>query len=268
MLMSKPTVFNKQAVQQSFDIAADSYNQFTSLQRTIGDRLFCEIEKKVLGSVIDIGSGTGYLTKKLSALSAVDDLYALDMAAGMLQQTKANVSGAQLNGLICADAESLPLANGSVNAVCSNLAYQWCSNLQYAISEVYRTLQSQGYFAFSTFGPQTLQELKKAWGQVDDAVHVNAFEPVDKIQQYLKNAGFENISVTSENIEMYYDSPKQLMLDLKGMGAHNVNKGRRKGLTGIQAFKSMLSAYERLRVAEGVPATYEAVYVYAQKPTR
>jgi len=65
---------------------------------------------------------------------------------------------------------------------------------------------------------------------------------------------------------MHYDTPKQLMLDLKGMGAHNVNKGRRKGLTGIHAFKSMLLAYERLRVTEGIPATYEAVYVYAQKP--
>jgi len=266
MLMNKPAVFNKQAVQQSFDIAAGSYNQFTSLQRTIGDSLFCEIEKTVSGSVVDIGSGTGYLTKKLSELRVVDDLYALDMAAGMLQQTKVNVLETQLNGLICADAENLPLASESVNAVCSNLAYQWCSNLRQAINGVYDALQPQGCFAFSTFGPQTLQELKTAWGQVDDAVHVNAFEPVDKIQQYLENAGFENISVTSENIVMYYDSPKQLMLDLKGMGAHNVNKGRRKGLTGIQAFKSMLSAYERLRVAEGVPATYEAVYVYAQKP--
>jgi len=49
------------------------------------------------------------------------------------------------------------------------------------------------------------------------------------------------------------------------MGAHNINRGRRLGLTGVQRFKSMLLEYEALRTKQGVPATFQAVYVYAEK---
>jgi malonyl-CoA O-methyltransferase len=69
--------------------------------------------------------------------------------------------------------------------------------------------------------------------------------------------------VVSEDIVMYYESPKELMLSLKGMGAHNINQGRNRGLTGVTAYKTMLNDYERLRSKKGIPATFQAVYVEA-----
>ncbi|ORU93507.1 MAG: malonyl-[acyl-carrier protein] O-methyltransferase BioC [Cycloclasticus sp. symbiont of Bathymodiolus heckerae] len=261
----RQAVFDKQVVQQSFDLASDRYNQFTSLQRTIGDRLLERIDVCSQGNVLDIGSGTGYLTKKLTELNHADDVYALDISTGMLQQTKLNTRQSSLNGFICADAENLPLAKESIRAVYSNLAYQWCSNLGKAIGDVHDILQTDGVFAFSTFGPKTLQELKSVWATVDGAVHVNYFEDMSDIQGYLERSGFKQITVRSEDIVVHYDTPKQLMLGLKGMGAHNINQGRNKGLTGVGAFKAMLKKYEGLRVESGIPATYEAVYVYAKK---
>jgi len=259
--------YSKDMVRQSFDVASRSYNQYTSLQRLIGDRLLLHkaLRNTVCRSVLDLGSGTGYLTKKLSELRGVDNLYALDIAVGMLRQTRHHLGDYQAKGLICADAEKLPLTDGVIDAVYSNLAFQWCDNLEKVFCQTHRVLQPKGSFLFSTFGPSTLFELKESWREADKAVHVNSFVGEDVIRQNLQLAGFKNISILSDDIVKYYESPKQLMLDLKGMGAHNMNQGRRLGLTGVQAFKAMLNAYEALRTEQGIPATFQAIYVYADK---
>jgi len=260
-------VFDKSQVQQSFALASSSYNQFTALQRTIGDQLLKQQPELSTVSIkaLDIGAGTGYLTKKIMSLEAVNEVYALDIATAMLQQTRANVQAVKSLELIAADAENLPLATEVVGAVYSNVAYQWCSQLEQAFAESHRVLQQGGCFSLSTFGTRTLIELKSAWAAADDAVHVNDFLNTETIQQYLTAVGFNEISVLSEDIVMYYDSPKQLMLDLKGMGAHNMNVGRNHGLTGVSAYKRMLAAYEGLRTEQGIPATFQAVYAYARK---
>jgi len=260
-------LFDKSVVQQSFALASSSYNQFTALQRTIGDQLLKQqgalTEAKI--KALDIGSGTGYLTKKIMELGSVNEVNALDIAMAMLQQTRVNAQAVKPLTLIAADAENLPLAADVVGAVYSNVAYQWCAQLKQAFAETHRVLQENGYFAMSTFGENTLNELKTAWSSADNAVHVNDFVDVETIKQYLIEVGFNEVQVLSEDIVMYYDSPKQLMLDLKGMGAHNMNVGRNHGLTGVSAYKRMLATYESLRTDKGIPATFQAVYAYARK---
>ncbi len=260
--------FNKQTVQQSFDVASKHYDQFTSMQRTIGNHLLAFQQEEPSGNVLDIGAGTGYLTRKLREFEHIEKLYALDIALGMLMQTRQNMAGNQLNGTVCADAESLAIKNNCLNAVYSNVALQWCSNLPLVFKEASRVLQKDGMFVFSTFGPRTLQELKASWSVADNAVHVNEFVDMDAIRSLLGSAGFSEIRVSSEEIVMYYPSPKQLMLGLKGMGAHNMNQGRKLGLTGVTAYKAMLRAYEALRTDNGIPATFQAVYVEAKREVR
>lgn len=260
--------FDKSLVRRSFDHASTRYNRFTALQRTIGDGLLSRFNVSPLQdhrTTLDIGSGTGYLSGQLSQQKDIDTLYALDISADMLQQTKMAMQGLQCTQLVCADAEELPLYHSSVDAVYSNVAYQWCSDLPQAFRESLRVLKNEGVFIFSTFGERTLFELKNAWGTIDDSIHVNDFMPADIIERYLVDAGFKEVSVCYEEIVMYYPSPKDLMLDLKGMGAHNINEHRQKGLTGVGVYKSMLSAYELLRTDKGIPATFQAVYAYAQK---
>ncbi|MEW5008126.1 malonyl-[acyl-carrier protein] O-methyltransferase BioC [Cycloclasticus sp. 46_83_sub15_T18] len=259
--------FDKSLVRQSFGSASSSYNQFTALQRTIGDQLLQQQENlpSNQGKVLDIGAGTGYLTEKIIGSNKLDELYALDIAPEMLRQTRLNVTAVKPLTLLCADAEDLPLAAETVTAVYSNVAYQWCSRLPQAFAEARRVLRGEGVFAFSTFGERTLYELKDAWAEADNVVHVNSFFDADSIRQYLMAAGFKDVSVLSEDIVMYYETPKQLMMDLKGMGAHNINPGRNHGLTGVSAFKKMLAGYEGLRTEQGIPATFQALYGYARK---
>jgi malonyl-CoA O-methyltransferase len=65
---------------------------------------------------------------------------------------------------------------------------------------------------------------------------------------------------------LYYPDALSLMRELKAIGAHNVNAGRSRGLTGRQGWQRMVQAYEALRTPQGLPATWEVVYGVAWAP--
>jgi malonyl-CoA O-methyltransferase len=84
-----------------------------------------------------------------------------------------SVSGPKVEN--SADANHLPLSNNCVDIIISNLMMQWCGNLNQLFSECHRVLKNDGLILFSTFGPDTLKELKKSWAVVDNQTHVNSF---------------------------------------------------------------------------------------------
>jgi len=217
------------------------------------------------GNMLDIGSGTGYLTKKLVNAYPLNTLFALDIAESMLRTSMETISERAV-GYVCADAELLPVANRAVSTIFSNLAFQWSTDLDALFSESYRVLDHEGAIAFSSFGPKTLCELNQAWESADDHVHVNSFVSAQEIQQQLESAGFEQVHVEYGDLIFHYPTVQQLMKDLKGMGAHNISEQRKKGLMGVTAFKRMLKAYEKLRQPQGLPATFQAIYGFARKP--
>jgi len=259
--------FDKRLVRRSFDQASRQYNQFTALQRTIGERLMSLAENVDIAhdSLLDVGAGTGYLTHQLDKLFPQSDLFALDISAAMLQQTRQRMGANNLQGLVCSDAELLAIKKLTLDRIYSNLAFQWCSQLSLVFSGSYQALKEQGLFLFSTFGPDTLKELGSAWAAADDQVHINDFMSAEQIKKELEQAGFQTIQVLSEDIVLFYETPKQLMLELKGMGAHNINATRKKGMTGTKAFSRMIQSYEKKRELNGLPATFEAVYMMARK---
>jgi len=257
--------FDKRDISRSFSGASTSYDDFASLQRTIGEKLMAQtiLSNHPFGTILDAGSGTGFLTSKLRETYTDNNIIALDIADAMLIKAKQN----QISDVdfVCADAEKLPLANESIASIFSNLAFQWSTNLPAVFSESYRVMKTGGVLVFSSFGPTTLCELNDAWSSADGSVHVNSFTSAEKITAYLGAAGFIDSHVHYQTITFHYPSAIELMRDLKGMGAHNINSQRKKGLTGKDAFKRMLEKYEQYRVEEGLPATFQAVYGFARK---
>jgi malonyl-CoA O-methyltransferase len=137
---------------------------------------------------------------------------------------------------------------------------QWCGAPDAVFCEVQRVLRPGGFFAFSTFGPDTLRELREAWRAADGHTHVNRFIDLHDLGSALGRAGLTEPVLDVERISVDYPDVMTLMRDLKAIGAHNVTAGRSRGLTGRQALRRMTDAYEALRRDGSLPASYEIIY--------
>jgi malonyl-CoA O-methyltransferase len=253
---------DKVKIRQSFAAASMTYDGVAALQRTVGKELLDTIEAGSLsGTLLDLGCGTGFLTSGL--LRAARPVIALDIALPMLQLTRTKLSDTANVSYVCADAEQLPLTGQIVDGVFSNLALQWCVNLEAVFTDIKRVLKPGGRLIFSTFGPQTLQELKSAWAEVDSYNHVNEFYSGQQLTRFLRLAGYTEIKVETKRHISSYGSVLDLMKELKQIGAHNVIAGRNKSITTKTQMQRMIAAYDRHQAGDQIAATFEVIMVSA-----
>ena len=257
----------------AFERAAETYDKAAVLQREVADRLLERLDLLTMkpARVLDVGSGTGYCTRALRRRYRGARVLALDIAFPMLQRARANTPwwrrllGKDASRL-CADAEVLPLATASVDMLVSNLTLQWCDPAR-AFAEFRRVLRPGGVLMFTTFGPDTLKELRAAWRAVDASLHVHPFFDMHDIGDALVHAGLAEPVMDVECVTLTYADPVEVMRDIKRIGAHNAAYGRARGLTGRQHFAGMRAAYRQWENADGcVPATYEVVFGHAWAP--
>ncbi|SMM99912.1 Biotin synthesis protein BioC [uncultured Candidatus Thioglobus sp.] len=248
-------------IRSAFNKASTQYNEYALLQKEIASRLDAKLDV-IAGSsetVLDLGAGTGFLSQSLIKRFSKSQLICLDFAQESL---KTNPS---INKL-CADANHLPLADNSVDMIVSSLMMQWCPELGQLFSECHRVLKNEGLILFSTFGPDTLKELKKSWSVVDNNTHVNTFTDMHDIGDQMLQNGFQSPVMEMETLTLTYESVTDLFQDLKSIGAQTVEK-RTKSLTGKGKFQSMIKMYESYRKDGKLPATYEVIYGHAWKKT-
>jgi malonyl-CoA O-methyltransferase len=247
-----------QRVRASFNRASAGYDHAAALQARVRGELlerlaFFKLAPRV---ALDLGTGTG------GGAQALRGAYrrALDSAPGMLREARRRSTLFRRFERILADAERLPLATASVDLVFSNLMLQWCDDLAGPLAEVRRVLAPSGLFVLSTFGPDTLRELRDAWAVVDGDSHVNRFLDLHDVGDALVRAGFAEPVLDVERVVLSYPDTMALMRDLKAIGAHNATRGRPRGLTGRARMDSMRAAYERFRRDGLLPASFEVVY--------
>ena len=178
---------------------------------------------------------------------------------------KASLNNAHANiAFELADAEALPFTDKSFDLMVSNATFQWIDDLPKAFLEAKRVLVPGGYFAFSTFGPKTLSELKRnyiiAFGQ--DAEYLHKFKNMREIQAMLKAAGFETLKVSSDTIREFYPDFRTFFKSLKGLGALNASPALPKGLKSKSKMKALIKYYEtNSRIGNQVYATFEVIRV-------
>ena len=216
--------------------------------------------------ILDLGAGTGKFSAALLKRYRKADVVALDLAPAMLARTRGRGGWLRKPQCVCADGERLPFADDSFEFIFSNLMLQWCTDLQTTLAELRRVLAPGGLLMFTTFGPDTLMELRASWEKVDGHTHVNRFIDLHDIGDMLLKTRWADPVMDSERITVTYRELRKLMQDLKQIGAHNVTAGRPRGLTGRQHWQRFSAAYEQYREGGVLPASYEVVYGHAWSP--
>lgn len=266
-MTSQALILDKSQVGRSFSRAAVCYDGVAELQRRVGEELlrFSPMQDYP-SAVVDVGAGTGYCTSRLRVLFPQAQLIALDIAEGMLVKALERPQLRAACWPLCADAESLPLRDASVDVLFSNLALQWCPDLPTVLAEFSRVLRPGGRLLFSTFGESTLMELRAAWARVDAYTHVNTFLAREQIERALKAAGFVDDAVSKEPNLLDYTGVDALMHELKTLGAHNVTAHRPRQLTGKTKLQNMVTAYQEAMGDGRIRATFEIIKAVARRP--
>ena len=266
--MSDTFHVDRRQVQRNFARAATTYEQHDALQREVQQLLVERLDFYLHEPerVLDVGAGTGRGSALLKKRYAKAQVVAVDLALPMLRAAKSHMSWLKPFVRVCAEATALPFPDHSVDVLHSNLCFQWIDDLQALFGECTRVLKPGGMLVFSTFGPDTLKELRAAWAQADQQPHVSRFLDMHDLGDAMIAAGLRDPVLDVDRFTLTYSEPRMLLKELQGLGATNADSTRERGLTGKRHYRRMLAAYETMRTDGRIPATWEVVTAHAWGP--
>jgi malonyl-CoA O-methyltransferase len=271
-------------VRRHFARAAATYDGAAVLQKEVGARMAerLDVVKLAPAAILDAGCGTGDAQAELAVRFPGARRVALDIALPMVcvARTRAGerrsafarllssftgAAGVSEPRFVCGDIAALPLAGGAFDLVWSNLALQWAGDLPHALTEFHRVLAVGGLVSFTTFGPDTLKELRAAFSGIDGHPHVGRFVDMHDIGDMLVAAGFADPVMHMEHMTLTYADAKAMVGDLKAIGATNAALARPRGLMGRHRWARALAALEADRRDGRIAATFEVIYGHAWK---
>jgi len=262
--------FDPRHVRRAFSRAAHSYDAAAALQREVEKRLLESLdylEDRQPQVVLDVGSGTGHASAAMKKRWPKAQVIALDLAEPMLREARKQAGWWKPFSRVCADAQALPLLDQSVDVIYSNLCLQWVDDLPAVFAGFRRALKPGGLLLCSTFGPDTLVELREAFAQADAVPHVSRFAPIAQFGDALMMSGFRDPVLDRDLFTLTYDDLTALMRELQAIGATNARQDRRHTLTGRGRFAAARAAYEPLRRDDGkLPSSWEVIYAQAWAP--
>jgi malonyl-CoA O-methyltransferase len=115
--------------------------------------------------------------------------------------------------------------------VFANLVLPWCRPNR-LFAEVARVLRPDGALLFATLGPDTLAEVRRAFGAVDERLHVHAAFDMHDLGDLTMAEGLAEPVLDVDRLEVTYAEVGALLGDLRAVGAVSTAGGRRRTLTG------------------------------------
>lgn len=271
--------FDARQVQRAFSRAAAGYDEAAALQREVEARLLESLDfwpakhgdDRAPACAVDLGSGPGRGAAAMRGRWPKARVLAIDLALPMLREARRRERWNPLRkGIdrLCADARALPLADGSVDVLFSNLCLQWIEDLPAVFAGFRRVMRPGGLLMVSTFGPDTLHELRAAFAAGDDAPHVSPFASIAQFGDALMHAGFRDPVLDRDATVSRHEDLAALVRELRTLGATNALRARRHTLTGKARFARAAQAYaaEFGDAGGALPATWETITAMAWAP--
>lgn len=201
----------------NFNNKAQTYDQNAELQRTSSDRLFrslCDREDSDFIRILEIGCGTGYLTRKLIKKYPNSQIHALDISAKMLEESQLD-SFPQVQTVL-ADAENYS-SDESYDLIISNLSFQWFNEQIKTIQKYKKMLVANGRLYINTLMDGSYQDFIRAFE--DNNISYPGL-------RYLKKSEFQkdlnqSDSLSEYNISESFPNTQAFLKRLHAIGAKN-----------------------------------------------
>jgi malonyl-CoA O-methyltransferase len=266
---------DRRIVRRRFERAARTYAGASRLEAEVGARMLERLDYVKLAPRRILDAGSGLPQRILARRYPQAEVVALDFSLAMLRSARSWRDLFRKRLALCGDIERLPIADGSVDLVWSNMALHWVAEPLAALREFERVLAPEGLVMFSTLGPDSLKELRVAAG----AARVHPFHDMHDLGDMLVAAGFAAPVMDMEMLTLAYPSADGLLKDLRESGQTSARADRPRGLAGrglaarLRGLASSATfelvyghAWKRASVVENAASTAKTVRIFKRMP--
>ena len=247
----KPTASSN--IKTSFSKYATKYEKHAHLQNEMGDQLSLLLPNKFSEIVLEIGCGTGIFTKHLLTYP-LKRIILNDISVEMINFLKSKLILPSCSKVIVGDAESIKF--DCVDLITANAVFQWLRNPSKTLHKLRSYINSEGKLIFSTFGPQTLIELR----QISSIDSPALLAPFEQWETWLKTSKFTIDSSSKTIHKIYYSNTLELLKNLQQLGTTPIT------MTKSGSLRRIIKEYDKnYASSNGVYATWEVYYFSAIK---
>lgn len=266
-------MIDKEKLKRRFSRNAKQYDQYAGVQKKMGDRLIkhAALDGRQYKSILEIGCGTGYVTRALARQFPDAAITAVDMAAGMIEHAQSTIEARNVT-FLCGDIEELDIKH-SFDLIISNATFQWFNQLDCTLIKLTALLKNQGRMCFSTFGDGTFKELHEAFRKAGELLENSnpitpgqAFYSLEALYGICRDAaerslsGKLQVSVEGAYEYEYFDCCLDFLNSVKKIGANNSQSCSDAVIPGF--IDKVMEIYDRNCWAAGkVKATYHTLFI-------
>jgi malonyl-ACP O-methyltransferase BioC len=263
------------AVARRFGAAAATYERRATIQWAVADSVadlaadHCPAGK-VEGWILEIGCGTGLLTRRLSEQFPNASLVVTDVAAQMVEATRARIMGREQQHWVVADALRLPFTS-VFRMIVSSSTLHWIHPLQAVVARAATLLHPGGYFFAGLMLDGTLRELHALRREVaPEKIPRRRLPDEAFVRRTIGKAGLQLLRAKALTLKEHYVGAHDFLriIHQQGLTGGNVSHGDR--LLTRSELQRLIAEYERryADVQGGVYATYRVLFVAARKEAR
>ncbi|MEG6507724.1 methyltransferase domain-containing protein [Methyloligella sp. 2.7D] len=214
---------------------------------------------------LDLGAHRGDLGRAVSALPNIGQVIYGELSEVLARHCPSPA-------VVC-DEECLPFADASLDLVVSGLSLHHVNDLPGALIQIRRALKPDGLFLAAMLGGATLSELREALLIAESeeggaSPRVAPFADIREAGALLQRSGFALPVADTESLTVSYRSLRDLLNEIRGMGAANVLLERKRAPLLRRTLNRAEAIYrERFGLSDGrIPATFEIVYLSGWSP--
>lgn len=241
-------------IRQAFGAAAQGYEDSAGVQRVVAEtvaKLAAQRRVPAGARILEIGCGTGLLTRHIRAQWPDAELAVSDLAPEMVRQAARNP---MLSASFFAMDGEWPCFEGEwFDLILSSLAFQWFEDLPGALERLFALLRPGGSLIFSTMAERSFAEWRAAHAALGLTAGTPDYPTLDALK--LLVADYPDGAAFDEDYVVEFGSGRAFLQHLKGIGATVAAEGRAP-LTAAQ-LKQAVRAFEE----GGGRATYHVGFV-------
>lgn len=210
----------KDRVTGAFSRSAKTYDQASQVQEMVAVEVADQALSGALPSnpkILEIGCGTGALTRKLLDRVSDGSFYITDISADMIETCRGNINDPRLTFDVM-DGEHPDEDAGTYDLIVSSLAFQWFTELQDGLARLSHLLAPGGRLVFSTLGDETFSEWRAAHHAFGLSSGIPKFNTGAELSSMWPSSG--KGCVQERRIERPYADAKAFARALKVIGAN------------------------------------------------